>query len=116
MGNEIKVTRLTWPEINRILTIFNNSPCHSLEGDAEIIQNTGLIEWYDDDPEYVSAAPGGEEAFLEFVPQPRVRNEWRCEKVLPCEKEAISPLTYESDSDTERERNEAEGNFDVPAV
>lgn len=50
---------------------------------------TGLFQFYDRDKETVELSEGAEEAFLHYCPQARVRDEWRSEKILPMEKEAI---------------------------
>lgn len=81
----IKVQKLPWEEINRILDILNYSPCQVKEGDAELMAKTGLFQWYDDEKDTVEKSKGAEESFIEYVPQPRVRDKWRLDKVLPCE-------------------------------
>lgn len=101
MGNSITPVHLTWPEINRLLEVLNNSPCQSKDGDADLILITGLIDWYDDDPEYIGAVEGADSAFFDYVPQPRVKDCWRSEKVLPMEKEAINPQMYGADETTD---------------
>ena len=104
MGNSITPIPLTWPEINRLLDIFNAGVCNSIEGDSDLIEQTGLIEYYDGDTEYVHPTTGAEEAFLEYVPQARVKSEWRWsrEALLPTEKEAINPQLYAEPDSTIR--------------
>jgi hypothetical protein len=91
----IKVTKLEWPAINRILDIISYAPCQTKEGDAELMERTGLFQYYDQDRDTIELVKGAEEAFLEYVPQARVRNEWRSDKILPTEREAILGMTTE---------------------
>lgn len=98
----ITPTPLTWPEINRLLDIINYAPCQSKEGDEALMAKTGLFQYYDEDRETLERVEGAEAAFLDYVPNARVRDEWRTTKYLPTEREAIinPTLIHEQESDS----------------
>lgn len=73
--------KLTWPQLNRIADILAYGPCHSLDGDGDLIA-VGLVEFYDGDPEYIVGAFGAEEALYE-LPLFRVRDCWRRDEEPP---------------------------------
>lgn len=97
----ITPTPLTWKEINRLLDIINYAPCQSKEGDADLMQKTGLFQYYDGDTDVIECVEGAEKAFLDYVPNARVRDEWRTTKYLPTEREAIiNPHIIHETTDT----------------
>lgn len=92
----ITPVKLEWPEINRLYDIIQYAPCQLKEGDEALMEKTGLFRYYDEDRDTIELVEGAEEAFLEYVPQARVRNEWRATKVLPSEREGIvNPTTLD---------------------
>lgn len=79
--NGIKPRKLSWPQLNRLADIFAYGPCQSREGDDLLIP-TGLVEWYDGDPEYISGTEGAEKKLYE-PPFFRVRDCWRTDEEPP---------------------------------
>ncbi len=61
--------------------IMSYGPCQTMDGDCELI-GVGLARFYDDDPEYIEAAPGAEESLFE-MPLYRVRDCWRKDEDPP---------------------------------
>lgn len=78
---KLKPRKLTWPQLNRVADILAYGPCHSLDGDGDLVA-AGLVEFYDDDPEYIVGALGAEEALYE-LPLFRVRDCWRRDEEPP---------------------------------
>lgn len=79
--NKIRPRKLNWPQLNRLADIYAYGPCHSLEGDEELIV-AGLARFYDDDPEYIEGVPGTEDLVYE-PPFYRVRDRWRTDEEPP---------------------------------
>lgn len=55
--------------------ILSYGPCQSMDGDGDLIA-CGLVEYYDNDPEYVIGTEGAEESLYDTT-QYRVRDCWR---------------------------------------
>lgn len=91
----ITPVKLQWPEINRLLDIIQYAPCQVHAGDFDLMEKTGLFRVdHEGGVESVELVEGAEAAFLEYTPHARVRDEWRSDKFLPTEKEAISPEVW----------------------
>jgi hypothetical protein len=105
---------LTRKEIARLMDVLGFSPVADKPGDQELMDKTGLIQWYDDERDTVEKTEGAEEAFFEYTPNARVRNVWRSEEsiTLPGEdgreyyREHEEEITAEKAAEAQRYKTE----------